>query len=106
MEETSAVYFNEENIVITIPGKKCEITTDYHNVINFYKLKDYYFLLIITEQTIPVFIERQEMSVEQEDKLNAFMAQKAPHLQYQKIKTVKENFDFYNLDLEGDLYGI
>ena len=105
-EETSSVCFNTENAVLIIPGKKCEVTVDYQNIVNFYKLRHYYFLLIVTEQTIPVFMDREEMSGEQEDKLNTFIMQRAPHLQYQKRKTVKENFDFYKLNSEGDLYGI
>ena len=105
-EETGTVCFTPENAVVTMPARKCEVTVDYQNVVNFYKLRHYYFLLIVTEETIPVFMERQAMSEEQEEKLNTFIMQKVPHLQYQSIKTIKENFDFYQLSLEGDLYGI
>ena len=74
--------------------------------INYYKLKHYYFFLIITNEVIPIFVDKKSLTNEEMEKLELLVQQKMPQLKNQTAKTIKQRFAFYNLHSQGDLYGM
>ena len=79
---------------------------EYQSITNYYKLKHYYFFLIVTDEVIPVFIERNILTHEQQEELEAIVWEKAAQQKEQSVKTIKEKFAFYKISPEGDMYGV
>ena len=78
----------------------------YESISNYYKLKHYYFFLIITNEVIPIFVDKKSLTNEEMEKLELLVQQKMPQLKNQTAKTIKQRFAFYNLHSQGDLYGM
>ena len=78
----------------------------YESISNYYKLKHYYFFLIITDEVIPIFVDKKSLTNEEMEKLELLVQQKMPQLKNQTAKTIKQRFAFYNLHSQGDLYGM
>ena len=55
---------------------------------------------------IPVFIERNILTHEQQEELEAIVWEKAAQQKEQSVKTIKEKFAFYKISPEGDMYGV
>ena len=63
-------------------------------------------LMIITNEVIPIFVDKKSLTNEEMEKLELLVQQKMPQLKNQTAKTIKQRFAFYNLHSQGDLYGM
>ena len=66
----------------------------YESISNYYKLKHYYFFLIITNEVIPIFVDKKSLTNEEMEKLELLVQQKMPQLKNQTAKTIKQRFAF------------
>ncbi len=46
----------------------------YESISNYYKLKHYYFFLIITDEVIPIFVDKKTLTNEEMQKLELLVA--------------------------------
>lgn len=102
---TCEIYFYSDCVEI-LDADATNYKAEYQSIINYYKLKHYYFLLIITDKVIPVFIEKEALTHEQKEELEAIVWKKAAQLKKQSVKTIKEKYAFYQISPEGDMYGV